>query len=276
MIINNLKVVPDTYRDKKMEDYENMSISEVQRLAKQGDKDALFEMAYRWTDDEEAPPQVWKAYWMGKAADKGNIDAIRIYAGMLTEMPFPVKNCKKALELYDKFAEECRKAGNYNGEAFAKIESGIILCEGLGLGNHRDHKKGVQLIGEAIKKKNELGKKIMFSQLLRLGELYAMGYAQEDEAPSKSDLEVAIEYLESAISQFDNNNDDPRMLEHAKQLKDAQKQHLLVWKQDSKEYNHRVAIERRKKLEQPTEVGRQIEYHLRKLQERFGYITSIN
>jgi len=251
----------------KIEEYKKMNIEDVRKKAKQGDKDALFAMAYRRPDDEEAPPLVWQAYWLDKAAAKGHIRAMRIYADIFAEITLPAKNCER-LELYDKLAKEYRKTGDDNGEAFVKIESGIILCEGLGLGNLRDHKKGVQLIKEA----EELGKKVIFPQLFRLGTLYAMGYTQEDEAPLEEDLKQAIKYLNEAINEFDSNYDEEWMLEDAIKLRDIQKEHLSVWKKDTEEYNRRVAKERREKFEQPTEVGRQFEDFMRRLRERLAHL----
>jgi hypothetical protein len=54
----------------------------------------------------------------------------------------------------------------------------------------RDIKKGIKLIEEA-KNLGDYG----FIPLYALGEMYAEGYAQPDEIPSKSDLEKSVEYL---------------------------------------------------------------------------------
>ena len=64
----------------KMANYKQLSTSEVQRLAKQGDKDALFEM--RWKLDEVLPGKynsieqmAWHNIWFEKAAEAGHADA---------------------------------------------------------------------------------------------------------------------------------------------------------------------------------------------------------
>jgi len=282
-----------------MEDYENMHITEVQRLANQGDKNALFEMRYRQTDDDKFPPVVWQAYWDEKAAVKGHRAAMYLYADFLRAVPFPVKDCKKALEWYDKFEKESRKVGKDYAVAYAKIESGIILCEGLGLGNLRDHEEGVRLIKEGEEMMKEIGEKPNASQLLRIGEIYGLGYAQEYEDPSAADFEKAIEYLE----EIKRGNFDPdgagltqgdsealvKYLNHwksslpnkrsfgqhktelAAKLHDPLLGNLAVELKDMiKENDIEHAKIRREEFEQPTEEGLQVENFLCQLQERFG------
>jgi len=60
----------------KMANYENTDIAEVQRLAKQGDNDALYEMAWRMPPEIQKDPVescAWQDYWFEKAANAGNI-----------------------------------------------------------------------------------------------------------------------------------------------------------------------------------------------------------
>jgi hypothetical protein len=62
----------------KMSDYENMNTPEVQRLAKQGDNDAMYEMAWRLEllpteEDNPIGRCAWQDYWFEKAADAGTL-----------------------------------------------------------------------------------------------------------------------------------------------------------------------------------------------------------
>jgi len=274
---------------------ESTLLKEVQDKAKQGDKDALFEMSYR---DEEAvqlsngiTPYVWRLYWMGRAAEEGHFDALRIYAGICVEMPMPAKKNKVALEMYKKFGEECRKIGNRFWEAFAKMEQGFILCEALGMYEDRDHIRGVKLIDEAKSIiEIELGKKIGFTQLVRLGEIYGMGYTQEDEEPLAEDLRKAIKYLKDAKVRFPNTNEDfQAKIENQNKYKQAVdmlvvlEQHLMSKESmegtnevkefvegimQKEKYNKKVAAERRKRMEENHPQGLLIERELRQLEER--------
>ena len=257
---------------------ENTPDSKVLELARLGDKDALYEMRYRcYLDNEEAPDVVWAAYWDEKAAEKGHIYAKRRCAGYYKDIP-PSANFKenrqKAMDFFEsivkdyndgKLDEDDRSVG-----VVAKTELGIMLCEGLGTPlEQRDCKRGVELIKSAEMDMQSFGG-FKFPHLLLIGELYALGFAQEDEAPSKDDLVKAIAYLERAIADFKPDRDDPRKLEHAKQLLDVQRKHLPVWRQDTQEYNLKVAKERRAKLSQPREVGQQLDDYMRRLRERLA------
>jgi hypothetical protein len=162
-----------------------------------------------------------------------------------------------------KLAEDDRSVG-----VVAKTELGIMLCEGLG--TQRDYKRGVELIKSAETDMQSFGG-FKFPHLLLIGELYALGFAQEDEAPSKDDLVKAIAYLERAIADFKPDRDDPRKLEQAKQLLDVQKKHLPVWRQDTQEYNMKVAKERREELSLPRgEVGQILDNSMCRLRERLA------
>ena len=285
----------ENVNDDTMIDYENMSVAEVQRLARQGDKDALFEMAYRYPDNEEAPGTVWTAYWMEKAANKGHIFAKRRYADMLLKIRSEkfAENCQKAMSLFESlvkdFDDDKLKGDDRSVGMVAKIELGIMLCEGVGI--PRNHIRGLKLIREGEENMNEIGG-MRFAHLVRIGELYAAGYAQEDEDPTRADLVRAIEYLDCGIRNFKSGSDDARMFQHVQQLLDIQEKQLpnkraleekraglaelpgfpedmkRAIEQERREYNQKEAKERRKNLEQPTENGRQLEVFLHKLRER--------
>ena len=281
-----------------MPDYENMSIAEVQRLAKQGDKDALFEMRFRRTNDEEASVAAWDAFWLSRAAGRGHRIAMYLYADLLREMPFPAKDCEKALEWYDKFETESKKLGKDYAVAYAKIESGIILCEGLGLGKKRNHKRGVELIDEGLAIMAKINEKPNASQLFRLSEMYAQGYARENEVQSADDLKKAIECLEK-INDGDYEHDGPGLYPAESEKVDK---YLSLWKpwlpdkikleqekktftedtiklgcqevkhiydEEVQEIHTTRTTNRRYEDEQPTEAGRRIENFIRRLQERF-------
>jgi len=267
----------------QMADYGNMSISEVQRLAKQGDKDALYEMQYRYPDNAEVPGAVWAAFWLEKAAEKGHIFAKRKYAGMLIDIPVSdsyKENRQKAMQLFENIAADFdanRLAADERSIGMvAKIELGIMLCEGFG--TLRDCKKGLELIKNGESSMQSLGG-LRFNHLYRLGEMYSLGYAQEGEEPSISDLKKAINYLEAAVKNFDSQNDPPQMLDFSKQLLDIQKKRI-VGKEELKkalgkeETYDSSAQERRKERMQPTEIGRQVDsfrQHLRECLAREGW-----
>jgi hypothetical protein len=136
-----------------MADYEHMSISEVQRLAKQGDSDALFEMAWRM----DVMPEIignpveecaWQDYWFEKAADAGNIDAKGRYARSLMDRIMNAEDRKKAEKYFKELVDDL-DAGRLisddekeNG-GVAKVRLGIMLCEGYY--TQRDAVKGCKI-----------------------------------------------------------------------------------------------------------------------------------
>ena len=271
-----------------MANYENKPLSEVQYLARQGDNEALHEMRYRYPDNEETPGKIWAAIWDEIAAKKGHIYSKRLYAGFLKAMPPSAnfaKNRQKAMSLFESIVEDY-SAGKLVEEDLsvgmvAKIELGIMLCEGLG--TKRDYKRGLELIKSGENEMKSFGGP-KFDHLISLGELYGKGYAQEDEEPSIKDLEISIEYLERAIAYFKTDRDDPRKLALAKQYLDHQKNSLpekkKYWelrdtstglvKQMYFEKSMGYADKRRKEESQPREMGDQIDSLMRKLRERLA------
>jgi len=242
------------------------------------DKDDLYEMRFRYPVGEEVPESVWVAYWDGKAAEQGHSKAKRLYAGFLKGIP-PSKNFsknrQKALSLFESLMEDY-EAGKVDREegTFAKIEAGIMLCEGLG--NKRDYERGLELIKSGEKEMLPFGG-LKFTQLLKIGELYGMGYAQEDEAASNEDLKTAIKYTEHAISHFKHDIDDKQMLENAKQSLSLFIERFIsrnisatgiVIIQEKNQYEIETAKERRRERELPTEKGREIENFISRLWER--------
>ena len=191
-----------------MANYEKMSTSEVQILAKQGDKNALFEMA--WRLDEVLPGDynllersAWNNYWSEKAAKVGHAGAKSQIAHMYYKMSYDgaaVKYRQMAMKYYQELSDDF-DAGKLDEEdrdcgETAKIWLGILLCMGNGL--PRDEKKGMKLIHEAEILTNNLDG-FVFIPLKELGTMYEQGYARPDEVPTSSDLKKAIAYLEKSI-----------------------------------------------------------------------------
>jgi len=255
-------------------------------------------MRFRRENEDEAHPVVWDLYWLSRAATKGHRGALYLYADLLMDMPFPVKDCDKALKLYEEFEQESRKVGKDYAVAYAKIESGIILCEGLRLENRRNPKRGVELIDEGLGMMKKINEKPNASQLYRLGEMYALGYAQENEVQSATDIEKAIEFLE----EFKRGNFNPNGAGLNRVQSEYVDKYLNHWKswltdkikleQDEKAFTEDTiklgcqeakhiydegvrdirdirTKKRREEAEQSTEKGWQIENALRQLQERF-------
>ena len=279
-----------------MENYEKMSISEVKWFAKQGDKDALYEMAYRYPDNEKSPGLVWAAFWFEKAAAKGHIYAKRRLAGFFQDMPTSRKfsqNRKKAMALYESIAKDY-EAGKLIGDdqfvgMVSKIELGIMLCEGIG--TERDYKKGLDLIKSGEEDMNASGG-LSFTHLLKLGELFGGGYAQADEEPWSEDYKKAIEYLEKSLTPEKSNEINREKVDYVHRLKDSYRKGLLHkekmekdiedsrktvktnvppgLEQLSEEMNrlheqilqatsNKYAEERRAENEKPTEIGNKVE-----------------
>ncbi len=196
-----------------MANYEHMNISEVHRLAKQGDKDALYEMAWRMPSDVQKNPVescAWQDYWFEKAADAGNIDAKSRYARSLVNRIMNAEDRQKAMCYFESLVNDF-DAGRLVGEqkedgALAKLWLGIMLCQGYH--TRRDAIMGAELIQAAGTYFN--GFQGFGYRLMReIGEIYASGLAQIGEEPSVSDLEKAIQYLDIAIMRFNPEKDDP-------------------------------------------------------------------
>jgi len=199
-----------------MVDYENMSTSEVQRLAKQGDKNALYEMIWRM---ELIPAEIrnnpverfaWSDYWFEKAADAGHIIAKARYARSLVDRIMNAEDRQKAIRYYQSLVDDF-DTGKLSGDdrewgEVAKLWLGVMLCEGYH--TQRDAIKGAKLIkeAEALTKGFEgFGYKVMKT----LGEVFGQGCAQSGGDPSVDDLKQAIKYQETAISRFNPEKDDP-------------------------------------------------------------------
>ena len=271
--------------------------SDLQTLALQGDRDAMYELASRCPDNEEASKIAWATYWFEKAANTGHVLAKKRYAEMLMKIRSEKysENRQKAMNLFDSLAKDFND-GKFFGDdrkvgMEAKIELGIMLCEGIG--TPRNHVRGIRLIKEGEENMDETGG-MSFAYFVRIGELYAMGYAQEDEEPARVDLVRAIEYLGGAIRKFNSDSDDSTMFYRAQQLLDIQEKQLpnkraleekragltnlpgfpedmkLEIEKEQREYNQKEAKKRRFKLEYPTITGQQAEDVLLTLRERFA------
>ena len=216
-----------------MADYENMSTSEVQRLARQGDRDALYEMAWRLellpVSDRNNPVEncAWQDYWFEKAADAGNIDAKSRYARSLIDRVMNAEDRQKAMGYFQSLAGDF-DAGKLRGDqwqdgALAKFWLGIMLCQGYH--TRRDAIKGVELIQAADALTNGF-EGFGFVLMYKIGELYATGLTQPGEEPSIADLEQAVKYLDIAIKRFNPEKNNPAMLDLAKQLSGTQKKRI--------------------------------------------------
>ena len=290
-----------------MENYETMSISEVKWFAKQGKKDALYEMAYRYPDNEKSPGRVWAAFWFEKAAEKGHVYAKRLLAGFFQDMPpsrYFSQNRKRAMSLFESIAKDY-DAGKLEGDdqfvgMVSKVELGIMLCEGIG--TERDHKRGLDLINRGENDMNASGG-LSFNHLLKLGELYGAGYAKADEEPWSDDYKKAIRYLEKALTPEKSKEINQEKIDYVNQLIDSYRKGLLHkekmekdiedsrkstttnvpsgLEQLSKEVNRlneqilqetssKYAEERRKDNEKPTEIGNKVEDFIFELWNRMA------
>ena len=200
-----------------MANYENMHSSEVQRLAKQGNKDALFEMV--WRIDELQPAEyrngpverfVWHDYWFEKAADAGHIVAKARYARSLVDRIKNAEDRQKAIRYYQSLVDDF-DAGKLSGDdrewgEVAKLWLGVMLCEGYH--TQRDAIKGAKLIKEADALTNGF-EGFGFKVMETLGGVFGQGCAQSGGDPSIDDLKQAIKYQEIAINRFNAEKDDP-------------------------------------------------------------------
>jgi TPR repeat protein len=199
--------------------YENMKVSEVVGLAKQGNGGALFEMAWRF---EVMPSEIsandpsyrcaWQDYWFEKAADAGHIDARSRFARSLINRIFDADDRKKAMKYFESLAKDF-DAGKLNGNEDHKLDGiisklwlGIMLCQGLG--TRRDASEGAKLLKDAdtlTKGFEGFG----YGALSKIAETYAQGCVKEGGEPSVDDLRQAISYQKKAIHRFDAKRDDP-------------------------------------------------------------------
>jgi len=196
-----------------MVDYEKMSTSEVQKLARQGDKEALYEMVWRLElvsggGNDLVENCAWQDYWFEKAADAGHIDAKSRYARSLLDRIMNAEDRQKAMRYFESLVADF-DAGKLSKDQeldgiIAKMWLGIMLCEGYH--TPRDAKRGADLIQSAhllTKGFEEFG----FKSLSKIGEIYATGLAQECEDPTTYDLDKAIKYLTMAVERFKPEND---------------------------------------------------------------------
>jgi len=208
-----------------MADYENKSTPEVVGLVKQGDSEAMYEMAWRidMLPPEEDNPVgrcAWQDYWFEKAANAGHVFARSRLARSLRDRALDAEYRQQAMDLFQRLAEDY-DAGRLtdddhkNHGVLAKLWLGVMLCEGFH--TKRDPEKGVGLISSAKSLTNGF-RNAGFETLFELGCLYSDGFVQPGEEPSIADVEQAIEYLETAIKRFDKEQGNPKALEIAESL----------------------------------------------------------
>ena len=208
------------------EKYEKMPFPELERQVRQANKHALFEMA--WRLDEFMPgvtdPVVrnaWENIWWEKAATAGHVDAKGRIANNYHARSFggaAVEYRQKAFRYYEEISNDLDNGKLdevYRGLGEkAKIWLGIFLCMGSGL-TLLYVKKGIEYIEEAKTLTNDF-KDYGFRYLHALGVMYAEGYAQLDEIPSKSDLEKAVEYLSASLDPSKTKKIDQSDIEYEK------------------------------------------------------------
>ena len=200
----------------KMLDYKKMSTDEVQRIAKQGDKDALYELAWRVDllppehRDDPVESAAMQDYWLEKAADAGHIEAKGTYAYSLINRIMNAEDRQKAMKYFQSLVEDF-DAGRLSADqreegAYAQLWLGVMLCQGYH--TRRDAVKGVELIKAAETFFNGF-EGFGYRPMKILGDLYWSGLAQPGEEASVADLEKATVYLETAIKRFKPERDDP-------------------------------------------------------------------
>jgi len=250
------------------EKYENMSVAEVQRLARQGDKNALYEMVWRtelMLGDRSNPVEncAWQDYWFEKAADAGHIDAKSRYARSLIQRVMD-KDCRQKAMGYFQSLSDDYDAGKLSEDEkddgiIAKIWLGVMLCEGYH--TRRDAIKGAELIqtADALTKGFEA---FGYSFLSKIGNVYATGLAQPGEAPSIDDLDKAIKYLNIAINRFKPERDDPNNRGYLKLTKEqleatVAKKNKLKSSNGRDDANFSEAFEQRQRMMEISDAARQ-------------------
>jgi hypothetical protein len=255
-----------------MEDYEGMSTSEVQRLAKEGDKNALFEMVWRLellpAEDRNNPIEqcAWQDYWFEKAADAGHIIAKSRYANSLINRIMNAEDRQKAMSLFESLAADFDAGKLSNNEQeygiVAKLWLGVMLCEGYH--TWRDAKTGAELI-QAAHTLTHGFENFGFTSLSKIGRLYSEGLAQPYEEPSIADLEKATKYLDAAIMRFNPERDDPNnhgYLQFTRNLLEITERRIetkmeLKATRGYEDLNFPGATERRKKMMELSDMMRQ-------------------
>ena len=239
-----------------MADYQNMNLSEVQRLAKQGDKDALYEMAWRMdsvTQNNPVESCAWQDYWFEKAADAGNIDAKSRYARSLVDRIMNAEDRQKAMKYFESLLADYN-AGKLVGEAeidgiLAQFWLGIMLCEGYH--TQRDAVRGAKLLEAAHAKTNGF-EKFGYRFHRTIGELYATGLAQISYNPSTTDLDKAIKHLDTAVKRFNPEKDDPNnrgFLQLTEDMLDLQKRRRPSHNENETIPQSEIDEKRRKSME---------------------------
>ena len=189
-------------------------VDRVKKLAKDRNKNAYYEMAWRLellpAKDRNDPVEscAWQDYWFEKAADAGHVDARSRYARSLLDRIMNEEDRKKAMRYFESLVADF-DAGKLNKEQaldgkISKMWLGVMLCEGYH--TMRDAKRGAELI-QAAHSLTDGFKEFGFKSLSKIGEIYASGLAQEGEEPSIADLEKAVIYFELAVKRFKPEND---------------------------------------------------------------------
>ena len=274
-----------------MPNYENMDTLKVEKIAKQGYKDALYEMVWRIPLEYKKDPVkscAWQDYWFEKAADAGHIEAKTRYSGSLINRVMNEGDRQKAMKylqsLVDDFVDGKLSKDEQEDGIMAKLRLGFMLCEGYH--TQRDAKKGVELIEAAYENTNgfvKYGSRLLY----KLGELYATGLAQpnDEEEPSVTDLEQALMYLNSAIKCFNRETMDIKNLDLIKQLFDKMEERMnhknntglfdiTCFSVDEREQMKKYAKERRKKtMELSDEEQKRLEADKAALLQLREYLT---
>jgi len=215
-----------------------MNISDLkEEVNNRTNKHAMFEMAWRLNEVpcvvDHMEQNVWRPYWYERAAKAGHVDAKSRIARMYYDMSYDgaaVEYRQKSVKYYKELSDDLDD-GKLNrddmgyGET-AKIWLGILLCMGNGW-PLRDVKNGMKLIEKAEELTNSL-EGYGFIPLNALGVMYAQGYAQMDEDPSRLDLEKAIMYLSASLEPAKTQKMDKGMVEHAVKYLEIVKKNLAT------------------------------------------------
>ena len=245
-----------------MADYENKSTPEVQRLARQGDKYALYEMVWRLEllgSDNPSERCAWQDYWFEKAADSGHVEAKFQYAVSLIQRVMNAEDRQKAMKYFQSLSDDF-DAGKLLGQddrdsgMIAKLRLGMMLCEGYY--TERNAIKGVALIKAAEKLLNGFDC-FGFDFLYKLGELYATGLVQPGEEPTIADLDQAIRYLDTSIKCFNPEKENPQKLDLVKQLLENSKKWETKKHIGGNNTTFSGASERREKMMKISDAARQ-------------------
>jgi hypothetical protein len=165
----------------------------------------------------------------------------------LIERIFDVDARKKAMKYFRSLAKDYDD-GVITKKGYGMISKlwlGIMLCQGLGLGNERDSEKGVALIEEADSLANGFEGKILYEDFYQLAVTYGQGCTQRNGEPLVDDLRQAVAYLQKAINCFDQKSDDPNnrgVLSNTKQYLEMLKKRK-EHKEQFKDSSHALGID---------------------------------